>query len=389
MVAVKGLDILLKAAVLSKERGEPFYTYLIGEGPLCQGLQNDVVRLGLSELFHFVGTVPHHQLADWYRAADLTVLPSRSEGVPNVLRESLACGTPFVASNVGGIAEIAQEPMGRLIPPDDPAALSDTIELALKRPVGGASEGNTTQSWAASAKALLSVIGPLVANSTGLVKSPPGRLNWRQFLRGALGWLFPRQYFLVSGPASQRSVCLTFDDGPHPEHTPRLLDVLREHKVSATFFVIGEQAAKHPELIRRIAAEGHVVGNHTFSHGEPREVSTACLLNEVRQTRALLNGLVGETSNLFRPPKGELTPTKLGGLWREHQTVVLWNRDPKDYACQSSHELRAWFRRHPLSSGDVVLMHDREPHAAVALPDVIEDAKRRGLRFATIREWTT
>src|SRR5204863_8624195 len=88
----------------------------------------------------------------------------------------------------------------------------------------------------------------------------------RQFIRAGFIATLPRRLLLARGPSGSASVCLTFDDGPHPHHTPRLLDLLKDQRVTATFFVIGRWAARYPELVRRIAAEGHLVGNHTFSH---------------------------------------------------------------------------------------------------------------------------
>ena len=78
---------------------------------------------------------------------------------------------------------------------------------------------------------------------------------------------------------------------------------------------------------------------------------------------------------------------KLWGLWRSRQTVVLWNVDPKDYACRSADEVTAWFTSHPLNAGDLVLLHDNQPHAGAVLPGLIADARRRGLRFVTVSEW--
>src|SRR5262249_35970521 len=96
MVPVKGLDVLLEAAARLRDHGVDFRLHLVGDGPLRSSLEEQSRRRGLSEVISFKGRVDNHSLPDWYRAADLTVLPSRSEGVPNVLRESLACGTPFV-----------------------------------------------------------------------------------------------------------------------------------------------------------------------------------------------------------------------------------------------------------------------------------------------------
>jgi peptidoglycan/xylan/chitin deacetylase (PgdA/CDA1 family) len=214
-----------------------------------------------------------------------------------------------------------------------------------------------------------------------------GRRSGRQLVRAAMAAALPRRWFLVRGPVHGDGVCLTFDDGPHPENTPPLLDALKEHGVRATFFVIGRQAEQHPDLVRRMAAEGHVVGHHSYTHSEPAETSARQLDDEVRRTRELLSSLVGGESCLFRPPKGKVTAGKLWRLWRAKQTVVLWNADPKDYARASDAEVREWFRDHPLRAGDVVLMHDNHPHAARVVPDLVEAARRGGLRFVTIPEW--
>ena len=133
MVPVKGLDILLKTCSLLRTRGVDYHLYLVGNGPLHKDLVAGTEALGLSDRVTFVGSKLHDELPDWYRAADLTVLPSRSEGLPNVLRESLACGTPFVASKVGGITEIGDSNSSMLVPAENPGLLADTIEQALAR----------------------------------------------------------------------------------------------------------------------------------------------------------------------------------------------------------------------------------------------------------------
>lgn len=220
------------------------------------------------------------------------------------------------------------------------------------------------------------------------VQPRPVPSRWRQLLRRALEATLPRHWFLVRIPADSGAVCLTFDDGPHPEHTPRLLDVLRRHGIPATFFVIGQAAERHPDLVRRMAAEGHTVGNHTFSHAKPDQTSARQLLDEIRRTRELLARLLGEAPTLFRPPCGTVTAAKLWRLWRAGQTVVLWNVEPRDHSCRSSDEIRAWFRGRPLRGGDVVLMHDDWPRAAEVVPDLVEAVRARGLRFAKVLEWT-
>lgn len=216
-------------------------------------------------------------------------------------------------------------------------------------------------------------------------KSP----SWsvRQMVRASMAMLLSRRLFIVRGPANSESVCLTFDDGPHPEHTPRLLDVLKQWNVRATFFVVGKEIECHPDLARRISDEGHFIGNHTFLHDEPGATSSDKLMQEVTRTNTLLRGLTGTPSFCFRPPHGKLSLPKLWSLWRAGQTIALWNTDPKDFACRSADELAQWFERHSLLGGDIVLMHDNHPHAADVLPAVIADVRARGLTFGTLADW--
>lgn len=130
LLPVKGIDVLLDAvSLVAKKRDVSLY--LVGDGASRGALEARARRLGLERVVHFVGKVEQRALPDWYRAADLTVLASRSEGVPNVLRESLACGTPFVATRVGGVAEIAEGTSCRLARPEDVAALADALDRAL------------------------------------------------------------------------------------------------------------------------------------------------------------------------------------------------------------------------------------------------------------------
>ncbi len=215
------------------------------------------------------------------------------------------------------------------------------------------------------------------------------RSGIRQAFRWALAATVPHRLFLTQGPCCCGSVCLTFDDGPDPFVTPRLLDVLREHGVRATFFVIGEKVARHPEIVRRIAAEGHCVGGHSFHHGDPGLTSSRQLREEIRRTADLLAPLVGRKVTLFRPPHGKLTVSKLCRLWRAGQTIVLWNADPKDYSRAAAQEVRDWFEGHPLRGGDLVLMHDNVGHAIDVIPDLSEAIRASGLSFATVSDWLT
>ena len=211
----------------------------------------------------------------------------------------------------------------------------------------------------------------------------------RQALKRGLELALPRDRFVVRGPAASPSVALTFDDGPHPDETPRVLDALGELAVSATFFVVGERAERHPDLVRRMAREGHLVGSHSYSHAPPASTSAASLVGEARRTAALLLELTGSPCTLFRPPLGKLTASKLVGLLAEGQTIALWSVDPRDYSARSVDEVRGAFERRPLVAGDVVLLHDVRPLAREVLPWLVPATRARGLGFARLDRWLT
>jgi glycosyltransferase involved in cell wall biosynthesis len=174
MVPVKGLDVLIDACTRLRQRGTAFHAYLVGDGPLKGGLEAASRARGLAGDVTFVGPVPQAQLAGWYRASDLTVLPSLSEGVPNVLRESQSCGTRFVASDVGGIGEIAQAGQDRLVQPGDPEALAQAIGEALLHSDGTPRPPAQPAGWEESAEQLLNIIRPLVSRAKGVRGSKIG-----------------------------------------------------------------------------------------------------------------------------------------------------------------------------------------------------------------------
>jgi glycosyltransferase involved in cell wall biosynthesis len=162
MVPVKGLDVLLEAWSQLNKAGTAPGLYLVGDGPLRSDLEAEVRRRGLAGVITCLGTLPPKALPDWYRAADLTVLPSRSEGLPNVLRESLACGTSFLASNVGGIAEIPAGEAGHLVAPEDPSALASAVAALPTKAESSITPPPVSASWAASAQEMLAILNRVV-----------------------------------------------------------------------------------------------------------------------------------------------------------------------------------------------------------------------------------
>lgn len=153
LVPVKGLNVLIDACSSLRDRGVRFQCRLIGQGPLRQALARQIQNAALTQHVQLHGPCKLEQLPDWYHAAGVLVLPSFSEGIPNVILESQACGTPVVASRVGGIPEILDD--DSLVPPNDPQRLADAIQRTLQRPNITAPQ---LRSWADSAAELADIL---------------------------------------------------------------------------------------------------------------------------------------------------------------------------------------------------------------------------------------
>ncbi|QDT27922.1 Peptidoglycan-N-acetylmuramic acid deacetylase PdaC [Gimesia panareensis] len=211
----------------------------------------------------------------------------------------------------------------------------------------------------------------------------------RQLIKHSLTAVIPRRLFLVQGaprlqvptpslaahsdPRTQIPIALTFDDGPHPEFTPRLLDVLKHYQQQATFFVIGSQALQYPEIIQRMIREGHEVGNHTLTHSEPALTSAKQFLEEISQTDQILHEITGCIPRLVRPPKGKLSLGKMLGLWRRRKTIVLWDTDPRDYQMTDTAQINQWCEGYQPAAGNFCLMHDNHPYAIEAVRQLSEN----------------
>lgn len=184
-------------------------------------------------------------------------------------------------------------------------------------------------------------------------------------------------------------VCLTFDDGPDPVFTPAILDILAEQKVHATFFVLGEFAENYPQLVERMAAEGHTVGNHTYSHHHPWLQSAESLREEMTRTSDIIHSITGHAPHWFRPPHGRVRKIMLDECHEQHMRMVLWNRSIIDWGPLGT-ETAVARRLREVESGDIVLMHDgqrqhnRPQHIARSLPEALKSLARRGVVPVTL-----
>lgn len=183
-----------------------------------------------------------------------------------------------------------------------------------------------------------------------------------------------------------RRVALTFDDGPDPQRTPAVLDLLARQGVRATFFVVGARAEAHPELVRRMVAEGHVVGNHSYTHSWRFPLrSLGRTMEELRRTGEVLHRITGRQPRLFRPPFGVTNPTIARAVRRLGLDPVGWSIRSLDTMGQSPERVAARILRR-LHPGAVILLHDRCAGSERLVGLLVEGLRSRGLEPVTLPE---
>jgi len=195
--------------------------------------------------------------------------------------------------------------------------------------------------------------------------------------------LTPRLVYRV--PTTEPLVALSFDDGPHTTFTPKVLDILKSEGARATFFLIGERALRHPDLVARIRREGHEIGNHYFEDGTTLMHSDADFLDHLERTERAI-GLSGEERKLFRPPGGVAWPGQLELARSRGYTCVLGSAYPHDPVHPPVAYIR-WLTTKNLAPGAIVILHDgiRDASRSIeALPAILAAGRGKGLRFVSI-----
>lgn len=180
----------------------------------------------------------------------------------------------------------------------------------------------------------------------------------------------------------KQKIALTFDDGPHPSGTPVLLDGLAERNVKVTFFVIGENAVKYPKLLTREAEEGHIIGNHTYSHVDLTKMSQETAECELEKTNAAIEAVTGKETEYMRPPYG---------AWKKEMEentgmiAVLWNVDPLDWNTDNETEIVNKVVTET-EENDIILLHDCYLSSAKAALRIIDIMQAKGYEFVTVDE---
>jgi peptidoglycan/xylan/chitin deacetylase (PgdA/CDA1 family) len=179
------------------------------------------------------------------------------------------------------------------------------------------------------------------------------------------------------------TVSFTFDDGPDPQVTPKVLDVLREADVKATFFVIGRNAEKHPQLLKQMIDEGHVIGNHTYNHAYIFSMSGA--ENQVTEAQEAVQRVIGKKTAYFRPPFGVMTPEIATAARKAKCTVVGWDLRSQDGRIRTAKATVDRVRPH-LKKSTVILFHDTNPTTPDALREIIHLCRQNGMKIVSVPE---
>lgn len=190
--------------------------------------------------------------------------------------------------------------------------------------------------------------------------------------------LLPSRLVTTRGRPCGKVLYLTFDDGPDPAYTPTILDLLRQHGATATFFLIGELVDHHPGLVRRIVEEGHQLGNHSWSHPSMPQMPIQAQMEEIARTDASLQAYDGRARHPFRPPFGRLPRNLLLRFARTGRTVALWSYDSHDYQRLPAATLLERIRGNPPRDGDVLLMHDDNDETVALLASLLPEWRARG-----------
>jgi peptidoglycan-N-acetylglucosamine deacetylase len=184
----------------------------------------------------------------------------------------------------------------------------------------------------------------------------------------------------------QPYIAMTFDDGPSAENTPRLLEMLKQRNIKATFFLIGQNASSNPDLVRRILAEGHEIGNHSWTHPQLSKLSDDRVTAEITQTQDAIKDASGFTPTLLRPPYGAITPRQRE--WIENRfglNIILWSVDPFDWKRPGASVItqRILSQTRP---GAIILSHDIHKQTVDAMPATLDALIAKGYKFATVSQ---
>lgn len=208
--------------------------------------------------------------------------------------------------------------------------------------------------------------------------------------------IFTRNGTIYKINTQDKVIALTFDDGPSSIWTPQILNILKEHNVKATFFMIGKHVEKYPEIVKRIAQEGHEMGNHTYLHHVLIYYTDDELQLELSHTKSLIEKITGKSVELFRPPKAWLTTNEKEYIKNMGYKTILWNLNSKDWVTLFSEDYIIKHLTKKIRPGSIILFHDsggifsieggNRSNTIKSVLRLINELKSKGYKFLTVSE---
>ena len=367
----RGIQDLLSAFALLRERHNAIRLIVVGDGLARASWEKCANDLKIVENVVFAGA--QQDIAAWIGAFDIFALPFPGDSVPPALLEAMAAGKAVVTTATARLRKIIIDgKTGRLVPPGDVEGFARALAVLIENKDERHSIGSQAQQYAEEMYG-----GSLFAGraSYGYATDAPVSSVHRTVKRLITSSL-PKRWLIWRGRPDRRQFALTFDDGPDPVFTPRILEILRAHKVCATFFLVGNRAEEHPDIVQRIADEGHEIGNHSYTHPRFKRLTYSAAVQEVSETARILEGL-HHRGRLFRPPFG-LSSQSLVAAWRTQLQIAMFSVDLKDYRASHPSEISARLDERGIINGDIILYHGTNENSLLALPKVIERARHGG-----------
>jgi peptidoglycan/xylan/chitin deacetylase (PgdA/CDA1 family) len=207
--------------------------------------------------------------------------------------------------------------------------------------------------------------------------------------------VFVRKGTFYRAKRADKVVALTFDDGPSPEWTPQVLDELKKAQVKATFFMLGNHVERYPEIARRVLAEGHEIGNHTYDHHVLIYYKMEELEKEIKDAEKAIKTVTGQNTRYFRPPKAWLSSREKKKIEEMGYKIVLWSLNSKDWVTYHDKQITSYILKR-IQPGDIILFHDsggvftaeggNRTQTIKTIPRLVKKLEEKGYRFVTISE---